>query len=411
MVELTLVDPSMSARHARLFRVVGPEGPLYVLNDLGSTNGCFVDGVRITEPIPLNDGAIIETGKTFWRFRLQRVSQPDRLLQLAYQGGEIDFTSSFCLELLDTLSQLTQIAPTDLSVIICGESGTGKEGMAQELHGRSGRGGPLLALNCAAVPEGLIESELFGHRKGAFTGAVSDKSGMIEAAAGGTLLLDEVGDMPLSLQAKLLRVLQERTFTRVGDTSTRRVDVRFVAATHRDLPQMVGEEKFRGDLYARLNGLTVKLPPLRDRKEDICILLSTLLARHKGGASLSHEALRALILYDWPFNIRELDKAIAVAVAFAGADEELKMMHLPGEVREVVRSVPPTDAGVNVSGAGPQVKKRKQRTAPPTEEELVEALKQQGGNVSAVARQLETTRMQVHRWMKRHGIDPDTYRS
>jgi len=279
--------------------------------------------------------------------------------------------------------------------------------MAEEVHRRSGRSGRLVALNCAAVPEGLMESELFGHRKGAFSGAVADKAGLVEEADGGTLLLDEVGDMPLALQAKLLRVLQEGSFLRLGDPRVRQANVRFVAATHRDLPRMVKEGSFRGDLYARLNGLTLNLPPLRERREDLCILLSALLLRQ--GVDLerltvSHEALRALLLHDWPFNVRELEQALAVAMAFARDGERLKLSHLPEEVQRAL------EHGDSDGEAVEARRPARRRGGPPSRDELVRALEQHGGNVSAVARELETTRMQVHRWAKRHDIDLDSFR-
>jgi len=402
-----LADSAMSTNHARLICVVGAGGRTYGLADLESTNGSLVNGVRIEAPRTLGHGDLIETGQTFWKLWLRPVGQLDRVLKLAYDGGPIRYPSSFSFDVLEAQLKLDAIAPTDLPVIIRGETGTGKEGMAEEVHRRSGRSGRLVALNCAAVPEGLMESELFGHRKGAFSGAVADKAGLVEEADGGTLLLDEVGDMPLALQAKLLRVLQEGSFLRLGDPRVRQANVRFVAATHRDLPRMVKEGSFRGDLYARLNGLTLNLPPLRERREDLCILLSALLLRQ--GVDLerltvSHEALRALLLHDWPFNVRELEQALAVAMAFARDGERLKLSHLPEEVQRAL------EHGDSDGEAVEARRPARRRGGPPSRDELVRALEQHGGNVSAVARELETTRMQVHRWAKRHDIDLDSFR-
>jgi len=409
-IELTLDDPSLSHHHARILRLVSPEGWFYTLEDLKSTNGCKINGVRITAPRPLEHGDIIETGHTFWKFHYRPVEQLDRLLGRAYQGGPITFSSSFCLDVLAAVVQLEQIGPSELPVIIRGESGTGKEGMAEELHRASRRSGPFVALNCAAIPEGLIESELFGHRKGAFTGAVADKPGMIEAARGGTLLLDEVGDMPPPLQAKLLRVLQERAYTRLGDPTPRKADVRFVAATHRALREMVEQGQFRGDLYARLNGLTLELPPLRERKEDLGLLLTTFLKRTEASDKpVAHRLFRALTRYDWPFNIRELEKAIGVAVAFGAEDTRLELSHLPPEVREGAEAPAAAAAPLLPADAAPSAARRKRKNRPP-QEELVQALRQHGGNISAVARELDTTRMQIHRWLKHYGVDPVDYR-
>jgi DNA-binding NtrC family response regulator len=418
--KLQLADPSLSGRHARFVRLLGPDGPHYAVEDMGSTNGCFVNGQRTTGPRPLADGDIVETGQTFWRFWLRPLEQVELLLERAYQGGPVSYASTVSFEMLGALSRLEHIAPSDLSVIIHGESGTGKEGMARELHERSGRAGPLVALNCAAIPEGLIESELFGHSRGAFTGAVTDKQGLIEAAEGGTLLLDEVGDMPLPAQAKLLRVLQERSYVRLGETRSHSVDVRFIASTHHDLRTMVEGQQFRGDLYARLNGLSLTLPALRERREDLGLLIATFLGRETaaGGKplSLTHEAYRALVLYDWPFNIRELEKAISVAVAFAEGAPQLKRFHLPEQVSEgpsldrprgaaaqgpAVPSEPAGD-GDSSHGGGPLDYTLQAR--------LLAALREHRGNITLVAQALETSRMQVYRWLKRLKLDPKSFR-
>jgi transcriptional regulator of acetoin/glycerol metabolism len=389
-------DPSLSARHARIVRA---DPASFSLEDLGSTNGCRVNGVPAAGSHPLAGGDLLETGTSFWKLHLGPVAHRERLLELAYRSGPIEFASSVCFAMLEALWRVRQVAPTELSVLLLGESGTGKEGLARELHLRSGRGGPFVALNCAAVPEELIESELFGHHRGAFSGAVTDKPGLIESAEGGTLLLDEIGDMPPALQAKLLRVLQERSFLRLGETSPRRANVRFVAATHRDLKQMVASGGFRGDLYARLKGLVVRLPPLRERKEDLGILLAALLERQAAPPlSITQDALRALVLHDWPFNIRELEQALALAVTFARDEGELRLAHLPAELCEVRAPAAPTVTGP-----------RRPRGAP-SREELLALLAEHGGNISAVARELDTTRMQIHRWLKRLAIDPGSLR-
>jgi DNA-binding NtrC family response regulator len=399
---LEVDDPSMSAHHARLLRVSGPEGASYLLRDLGSTNGCRVNGTRIVES-PLADGDIIETGTSFWTLRLGPAARAKQLAAQAYRGGPIEFGSSVSFAMLEALSRVRQVAPTSLSVLVVGESGTGKEGMARELHRRSGRSGPFVAINCAAIPEGLIESELFGHRKGAFSGALADQRGLIESADGGTLLLDEIGDMAPSLQAKLLRVLQERSFVRVGETIPRRVDVRFVAATHHDLRQLVADGGFRGDLFARLKGLGVQLPALRERKEDLGILLAALLERQEAPPlAISQEALRALVLHGWPYNIRELEQALAVAVAFARDEGELRLSHLPPEVSGV-------NAPLAIAASGAPAG-RPARGSAPSREVLLGLLEVRSGNVSSVARELGTTRMQIHRWMKRYAIDPSGFR-
>jgi formate hydrogenlyase transcriptional activator len=214
------------------------------------------------------------------------------------------------------LDQIDVVAPTDSTVLIQGETGTGKELFAQAIHGQSRRrSGPLVTLNCAAIPAGLLESELFGHERGAFTGAVTQRIGRFEMANGGTLFLDEIGDMALDLQAKLLRVLQEQTFERLGSTRTSRVNVRIVAATNRDLLQMVENKEFRADLYYRLSVFPIALPPLRDRRTDIPELTRHFIAKYgermnKIVDEIPPETMEAMMAYDWPGNVRQLQNFI-----------------------------------------------------------------------------------------------------
>lgn len=217
---------------------------------------------------------------------------------------------------------IERVAPSDVSVLVTGETGTGKELVARALHDNSRRkDGPFLAENCAAVPANLLESELFGHVRGSFTGAIADSPGHFVAASGGTLFLDELGDMPLDMQAKLLRVLETREVRPVGASRTKPVDVRVVAATHRDLDTMIRERSFREDLAFRLNVVHIALPPLRDRPEDVATLAHTFLQRAAGSspARLSEEALACLSAFAWPGNVRQLENEIQRAVALSGA--------------------------------------------------------------------------------------------
>jgi transcriptional regulator with GAF, ATPase, and Fis domain len=228
---------------------------------------------------------------------------------------------SSCMRQLEM--QIQKVAPTDATVLILGESGTGKELVARELHRRSGRSNhPLIRINCASVPRELYESEFFGHAKGAFTGAIKDRAGRFEAADGGTLLLDEVGEIPSTLQSKFLRVLQERQYERVGEERTRTVDVRILAATNRDLKKEVEEGRFREDLYYRLNVFPITVPPLRDRKEDIPLLTQHFLQQaavrlHLPLATITESNLRVLRSYHWPGNVRELQNATERALILA----------------------------------------------------------------------------------------------
>ncbi len=230
------------------------------------------------------------------------------------------------LALESVLGQVQRVAPTDSTVLIQGETGTGKELIARAVHDLSARfGRPFVKLNCAAIPFDLLESELFGHEKGAFTGAIAQKVGRFELADKGTLLLDEVGDIPLALQPKLLRVLQEQEFERLGGTRTHQVDVRLVAATHRNLVEMVKRNEFRSDLYYRLNVFPISLPPLRERREDIPALVEHFVEiyAHRMNRQIEHisqETMSALVSYQWPGNIRELQNFIERSVIFTSGN-------------------------------------------------------------------------------------------
>jgi len=226
-------------------------------------------------------------------------------------------------EMLKVCRVVEKVAPTDTTVLIIGESGTGKEVLANALHNLSSRkNGNFIAINCAAIPENLLESELFGYEKGAFTGAAKQTRGKLELADKGTLFLDEIGDLPLQLQSKLLRFLQERTLERVGGREQIEVDVRVISATHQDLHKMIEEKTFRQDLYYRLSDLTINIPPLRERKGDVSLLARTFFAKHKNLVNgnikgLSQNALRAIEMHDWPGNVRELEAVIKRAVIMA----------------------------------------------------------------------------------------------
>lgn len=229
--------------------------------------------------------------------------------------------------MMNLFGKISKVAPTDATVLIQGESGTGKELVARALHTQSRRkDAPMISVNCAAIPETLIESELFGHEKGAFTGAASLRLGLVEAADGGTLFLDEIGELPLEAQARLLRVLQEGEIRRVGSVQSRKVDVRLIAATHRNLKELASKAEFREDLYYRLNVLELHLPPLRDRGKDVIELAEFMLVRscekmNRSMMQLTDASRQAILLYKWPGNVRELENAIERAVILADGDE------------------------------------------------------------------------------------------
>ena len=238
-----------------------------------------------------------------------------------------------CEPLKRVLDMAQRVAPTDLTILIQGESGTGKEVLAQAIHRLSLRkDGPLVPVNAAAIPEGLLESELFGHERGAFTGAIRARRGPLRARARGTLFLDEIGDMPLSMQVKILRALQERQIERVGGVKSIGVDVRIVAATHQNLEKMVAEGRFRQDLFYRLQGVTLRLPPLRERVDDLPTLVTSLLERaaqrlSRTAATVTPEAMRCLWTYQWPGNVRELQHTLEAAMVLS--DGVIMPEHLP----------------------------------------------------------------------------------
>jgi transcriptional regulator with GAF, ATPase, and Fis domain len=396
ILRLTFPDERMSALHARLRRVLGR----WVLEDAGSKNGVRVHGTPQRRAVLLS-GVSFECGQTFFVYEEHPASLPPPALPA---GAAALGCQSFHPGLLEAWSALARVAPTRVSVVLQGETGTGKELAARALHSWSGRSGPFVAVNCGALPEPLAESELFGVRRGAFTGATQDRPGLVRASSGGTLLLDEVGELSASVQVKLLRVLQESEVQPVGSAQPVRVDLRVVVATHRDLESLVEEGRFRADLYARLTGLEVELPPLRERRADLGLLIPTLLRRAGAPSTLrlSREAARALLRWRWPHNVRELERALAVAVALAGSGR-VELAHLPEPVRtapEPVVEAPPPLQPRPLSEA--DIARRTQ---------LIELLRAHRGNVSAVAREMGVARMQVQRWCRRFHVDPASFRA
>jgi transcriptional regulator with PAS, ATPase and Fis domain len=300
---------------------------------------------------------------------------------------------------------LETIAPTNSTVLITGETGTGKEVVARSLHHNSPRRMQrFVALNCSAIPETLLEAELFGHVRGAFTGAVGNRQGRLEQAHKGTLFLDEVGTMSSALQMKLLRVLQEREFERVGDSHTTKVDVRVIAATNSDLQRMVAAGQFREDLYYRLNVIPVQIAPLRERKEDIPLLAGHFLDRFRdaGGnpsrpaLTVSQEAMRRLMAYEWPGNVRQLENAIERAVAFAGGRSQIDLGDLPLEIQQVDQSAAPLAVTLPEEGIDLD------RFIAGVEHELIQrSLERTSGNKGQAARLLHLKRTTLVEKLKR----------
>jgi formate hydrogenlyase transcriptional activator len=320
------------------------------------------------------------------------------------------------------LQQVETVAPSDSTVLLLGETGTGKELIARAIHDRSRRKQrTLVKLNCAAIPTGLLESELFGHEKGAFTGAISQKIGRLELADQGTLFLDEVGDIPLEIQPKLLRALQEREFERLGSTHTRKVNVRLVAATNRDLETMMAKKEFRSDLYYRLNVFPIRIPPLRDRREDIPLLVSHFVQKfakemQKPIETIPTAVMKGLRTWDWPGNIREIENFIERAVLLTRGKSleaplaELRKTNTEGfvhtglqEVKQVAEER--TNSGADKGSVADEYEK-KQR------DQIIRALtacKGRVGGADGAAARLGTNRTTLLSRMKKLGIYPKQY--
>ena len=303
---------------------------------------------------------------------------------------------------------VTQVGPSEASVLIQGETGTGKELVAWSIHQASGRAsGPFVPVNCGAIPAELLESELFGHEKGAFTGAIANRQGRFELAAGGTLFLDEIGDMPLDMQVKLLRVLQERTFERVGSTQTIQANVRVVAATHQDLESLVAEKKFREDLYYRLDVFPIETPALRDRTADIGLLISHQIAQLKaGGLTFTDKAIAQLQKHTWPGNVRELMNLVE-RMSILHAGKEVDVAQLPEKYRFGAESeLPETASGSQTNRSLPEEGIDLKDFLTRTEIQMIEdALDRTGGVVAKAAELLGLGRTTLVEKMKKLGIE------
>ncbi len=340
--------------------------------------------------------------------KLSRLQERTRRLEEENRIYRAEVAKTFGFERLvggsepmrDLYRIIERVADTDASILILGETGTGKELVAGAIHQSSRRHqGPYIKVNCAALPESLLEDELFGHEKGAYTGAQTRRAGRFELADGGTLFLDEIGDMSLATQAKVLRVLQEQEFERVGGSRTVRVDVRIVAATNKDLREMIGKGQFREDLYYRLKDIAIELPPLRARRDDIPLLAQHFLAEFGGryrGRQLSEEVLGALLAYDWPGNIRELKAVLKNACILARA-ERVGIGDLPSDVVGG-RRVPEAPANAFVGMTLDQIERAV----------IMETLKQHQGNRSETARRLGLTWQSLDRRLKKYDMAAET---
>jgi DNA-binding NtrC family response regulator len=403
---VSLPGKSLSSTHARLTK----EGAAWVLMDVRSKNGSFVNGKRIERAI-VSDGDVIEVGHTMLCLRSALSTPAGTALDLDIPGdsGGMPGIVTLIPALAHQLAKLLKIAEAKLPIVLVGETGTGKEVVARTIHAVSRRPGPFVAVNCGALPANLQESQLFGHVKGSFSGAVRDEIGFVRSADRGTLLLDEVGDLPATAQAALLRALQEGEVVPVGSARPTRVDIRIVAASHEPLDVLVASGRFRSDLVGRLEGFEQELPSLAGRREDLGLIIASLFRKLVSGdqnvVSLKPSVGRALCSYEWPLNIRELEQCLMHALTLAGASP-VERSHLPAKVA----------ASVDGASARSRPARTSETPALPWKDDatlrrvLIEKLEEHGGNVAQVALAMGRARMQVHRWMNKFGIDPDVFR-
>lgn len=387
--EVALDDTEASRRHA----LIQPEGDRWTITDRGSTNGVFVNGRRVTSS-PLDGGELIRIGMSLMRFLRQGVSAKDAHLPLQTTGLVGGPALDPAREWLDIA------ADSDVTALITGETGTGKEVAARYIHQTSPRAdGPFVPVNCAAMPANLVESELFGHSRGAFSGASSDTPGLFRQAHGGSLLLDEIGEIAPDAQAKLLRVLQDRQVRPVGGARFFEVDAKVICATNRNLKAMVKQGTFREDLYARIALLQILLPPLRDRMEDIPLLVAHFLRKH--GArhrKVTVEVMELLCCKGWPQNVRQLEGAVQRAILLSRGAPALEPAHF-----EVMADEEPEQPAAPPAAAGPALDD-------PLARQLHEVLQQVRGDPEQAAAQLGISRSQLYRRAQKFGISVPSYR-
>jgi sigma-54 dependent transcriptional regulator, acetoin dehydrogenase operon transcriptional activator AcoR len=392
-----LDDPRASRQHAEVHW--SELHRRHWIKDLGSRNGTFVNGVRVSRAT-LRRGDLVRLGGTVFRVGpAPAEGAPDDPIAPPFVGAS--------RSLRQTIERATRFAGSDAPVLILGPTGTGKELVAGAIHHRSTRRtGPFVVLNCAALPAHLVESELFGHEKGAFSGADSARLGLFRAARGGTLFLDEVGELPGPIQAKLLRALDVRAIRPLGATAEMVVDTRVVAATNRDLRASVDAGRFRPDLYARLVECVVEVAPLRDRPEDLQPLWRHFVAELGGGVmvELTAAAFEAMALHPWPFNVRELRQLVRHALLVRESGGQLVVDDLPAVMR------PPRDEiALNGSRAGDRSPLLASGEVP-NAQQLRRLAEEFHGNVKDMAAFLGKDRKQVYRWLRRGAIDPAIYR-
>ncbi|MFC4766260.1 sigma-54-dependent transcriptional regulator [Effusibacillus consociatus] len=355
----------------------------------------------IVKPAKLDEILIvIEKAYEWLKMKEENQILKDKLKDVEFTKGLIGSSSS----MKRILQLVERVANTNATIILEGESGTGKSMIARMIHDLSGRSkAPFISVNCAAIPEQLLESELFGYEKGAFTGANASRQGKFEAADGGTIFLDEIGEIPSSLQAKLLHITQEKSFIRLGSNTTKHVDVRIISATNRDLKKMVDQGVFREDLYYRLNIVDISIPPLRERRDDIPVLVEEFLNRHRRrdnkNYQISSEIMKVLIDYPWPGNVRELENALERAVVLCH-DEKLSIEDFPRELREIKHEayIPGVFSYNNTKPLPEQLEEIEKQM-------ILQALEESHGQAASAARKLGISRQSLLYKMNKYLIN------
>ncbi len=403
--DLVLADETVSREHCEIVR----DDKGYLLRDLGSTNGTLLDGAEIREGY-LRAGVVIRVGRVELKVRpfAERI---DLLPSERESFGELVGRNPAMREVFGLLERL---APTDATLLVGGETGTGKDLLARAAHAASPRAKhPFIVVDCGAVVGTLIESELFGHEKGAFTGAVDARKGAFELAHKGTLFLDEIGELPLSLQPKLLRALESRRIRRVGSEREIPIDIRVIAATHRNLRLEVERGKFREDLYFRLAVVPLHLPPLRERRDDVPLIAERLLARLSEGEAtpltIGKEAVAGLRGHDWPGNVRELRNVLerAALMSRAAGETEVRLVGMPALL---ANAAPKSAQTAPANDFDPERSYRETREIWETEFErryVSWLLARHAGNVSSAAREADMDRKHLHKLAKKHGLRGD----
>jgi transcriptional regulator with GAF, ATPase, and Fis domain len=400
--DLVFTDDTVSRVHFEIVR----DAKGYLLRDLKSTNGTFLDGAEIKEAY-IRAGSVISAGAAELKF----TPFEERIEILPSDKEQLGSMIGRSTQMREIFGLIERIAPTDATVLIEGETGTGKDMIARTLHQLSRRHqGPFIVVDCGAVAGTLIESELFGHEKGSFTGAIATRQGAFELASGGTVFLDELGELSLDLQPKLLRVIEQRELRRVGGSRTLKVDLRILAATRKDLRNEVEKGKFREDLYFRLNVVPIVAPSLRERRDDIPLLVDLFIRQLTGAESdgagaraLSEQTLAALMGHDWPGNVRELRNVIERALALGSE---------PGALVAPLGDRPLTGGGrtaIPVEFApGLPFRDEKERWNEQFERRyLTWLLRRAEGNISKAARDADMDRKYLHKLLKKYGIDPE----